>query len=274
METSDMSFPDFLKDFGIQTTVDSFGQEQYSLDLGVNPLFGVANCRAVFDKQTRKWRFTTSVDAKVASGSQVTRKRPQSGTGDEALSAPRLPAESWVSSLPDSPHVQSFVNDVDWSLTPLGPLETWPVVLQTCCHLVFADSRAAVVYWGESLITIPNHIYIEKLRGRLHKMTELVGRPFYEIWPELHEEFVPLLAEVADSGRSLDQLDVNLFPASSSGLVEETFWSGSFLPIKGELGKTLGFYNRGVDTTKEIIQERWIVSLSQAYDDNLFQFVD
>ena len=206
-----------LDDLKISTSFDPFGQEQITIDLDINPVFGVANCRAVFDKDTKKWKLVTWTDAKFADGRRAEWKRTRPSS--RASPAQESSAASWTDSLPRSPHVDVCLNGVNWDASPLGPLDSWPCALQTCCHLVFADSRAAVIYWGEDLIAIPNAIYMELVKGRLRKSTDVVGLPFNEIWPELHRDFTPMLAEVAETGRALDQIDINLFPLNPDGTV-------------------------------------------------------
>lgn len=53
---------------------------------------------------------------------------------------------TWIEALPPGPHVQ-FFKDTDWSVTPLGPLGTWPSLLRQMTLYLMADSRAACLFW-------------------------------------------------------------------------------------------------------------------------------
>lgn len=53
---------------------------------------------------------------------------------------------TWVDDLPVSEHVQLF-KSTNWSVTALGPLETWSGCLQQMTRFLMTDSRAACMIW-------------------------------------------------------------------------------------------------------------------------------
>lgn len=57
-----------------------------------------------------------------------------------------LTSDRWADHIPHSDHVEFFKN-VDWGATHLGPLSTWSIALRLQTFTVFADTRAAVIYW-------------------------------------------------------------------------------------------------------------------------------
>jgi hypothetical protein len=246
-----------LEQLSIITKTDPTGEELLTIHLDVDPIFGTAQCEAVFDKKTKRWKLTTSSNARLDDGS-----KDQWTPRSLAFPTATRETDAWTDSLPVSDYVRMFVHEIDWASTTLGPIETWPAVLQTCCHMIFSDSRPAVLYWGPDLIAIGNEMFSDRLTQRLRKSSAICGRPFRDIFPELVHDFTPMFNQINTTGRAVDRLNVNLFPTDTNGFIEETFWAGSFLPVRGEKGSVLGIYNRGVDTTRDVLRERWTTILN------------
>lgn len=59
----------------------------------------------------------------------------------------------WFDALPHSDHVDLF-RQADFSRTVLGPMSEWPLSLRNYVFMVFTDSRAACIYYGESKIAM------------------------------------------------------------------------------------------------------------------------
>lgn len=240
-----------LSDLAVHSTVDPYGVEHMTIDLDVDPRFGVANCRAIFDQYTKRWKLISTAHATFGDGkSAIWKQRPE-----KPLPISKSAPIKWLSSLPKSSHVDFFLNEVNWAASPLGSLDTWPPSLQTCVNMVFADCQAAILYWGPEKVAIYNSTMIQIVSARLKKSNDLMGLPFRQIWGELWVDFEPMFEGITESGIAIDDLTVNLFP-EREGYVEETFWTGSFLPIRGEDGSITGFYNRARETTVDIIRER------------------
>jgi len=55
-------------------------------------------------------------------------------------------AKDWTLQLPDTDHVRYF-REKDWSTSALGPPELWEPTLQLFVKQLFADSRAACIWW-------------------------------------------------------------------------------------------------------------------------------
>lgn len=54
--------------------------------------------------------------------------------------------DDWTSDLPDTDHVR-FFRETDWSRSKLGALKGWSTTLRLFTRLLFADSRAACLWW-------------------------------------------------------------------------------------------------------------------------------
>ena len=64
-----------------------------------------------------------------------------------------------------------------------------------------------------------------------------------------------MMKKIAAEGSGIETLEVNLFPFLN-GRAEETFFQGTFIPIRDDAGKVRGFYNRAREITKNVISER------------------
>lgn len=241
-----------LKELGIERSTDVYGEEFLTIVLPPNPLFGVGQAQAIFNSASGKWELSISGNAKFGQKIEAKFKRKDS-VQDKSL----LPSRSvkWTEVLPYTDHVQRFLDDIEWQSTSLGPLEKWPNSLQAYLNIVFADTQAAVIYWGDDLVALYNESFIRLVSGRLAKPQDLFGVPFVQIWPELWDEFEPMLRSIAQRGSGIETLEVNLFPWIDD-VPEETFWQGSFLPIRDDAGVVRGFYNRARETTRTVIAER------------------
>jgi hypothetical protein len=52
----------------------------------------------------------------------------------------------WTLDLPDTPHVR-FFRETAWATSALGPLAQWDAALRLFTRMIFADSRAACLWW-------------------------------------------------------------------------------------------------------------------------------
>lgn len=79
----------------------------------------------------------------------------------------------------------------DWSMTPLGPPETWPRSLQTLVTMILESRLPAILAWGPDLICIYNDAYRPLLGSK-----EGLGHPFRATWSEALEIIDPQIERV------------------------------------------------------------------------------
>lgn len=234
------------------TLQEQFGISQSAhgqIEVDVEPCreLGLDKFKVVFNSQTKKWTVSPSSDTPILNGTVVGSKRLK---GDSPVNAP-----TWVDNLPNTEHVQHF-RQTKWTDTPLGPLEKWPVSLQVLTNFVMTESMAAVIYWGPQLYAICNAEMVRITHLRLPRGDgNYMGKPFTEIWPDVWAEYGPMIDDVFTRGVPLDTLDINIFTARD-GINEESFWNGSFIPVRDLEGKVQGLLNRGRETTQEVITSR------------------
>src|SRR5512142_2373180 len=79
----------------------------------------------------------------------------------------------------------------DWAATPLGPLSTWPQSLRAFVGLMLASSEPAYIAWGPDNTFLYNESCIPILAT---KHPAGLGLPFAKLWPEIWDEYRPILA--------------------------------------------------------------------------------
>jgi hypothetical protein len=169
-----------------------------------------------------------------------------------SLSPFECDSEQWIEGLPSTEHISLF-RSTNWAATPLGPLSKWNIILRIYTYNVMADSQAAVIYWGPERVSIYNEAFIP-LAGRLHP-DNLMGVPFDVAFPELAEPVGPVFALARSSGRAADVREMEMF-VERNQFIEETYFTGTFVPLRGYTGEVEGFYNAVHEITKAMINDR------------------
>ena len=80
--------------------------------------------------------------------------------------------------------------ETDWSTTPLGPRVGWPQSLRTALNIIHAGALPAFIVAGTERTLLYNQPFAEILGDR-HPLA--LGRPFFEVWPELREKLASVL---------------------------------------------------------------------------------
>lgn len=158
-------------------------------------------------------------------------------------------------------HIQ-FVRSVDWASTALGPIETWSSELRSMCNLIMASPHPAAMYWGEDLIAIYNEAYI-LLAGEKHP--SLMGQPYRVAWAEIWDGVKGVFAAAISTGQATMKDDDCLFIRRSlvAGLLEETYFHWSIIPLVGSHGTVVGLYNPAFEKTRRKIAERRMLTLRE-----------
>jgi hypothetical protein len=142
----------------------------------------------------------------------------------------------WTEDLPQSDHVR-FFRDTDWARTTLGPLQGWSPTLRLFVGMVFADSRAACLWWGSDFIAIYNEGF-QCMAAGVHPT--LMGRRYADSFPEIWPYISALFAESMRTGKGQNVSSGAPLLVDRNGYREEAYFSGSFNPI-GPANSPLGF---------------------------------
>src|ERR1044072_2633646 len=83
------------------------------------------------------------------------------------------------------------IRELDWSKTPLGPIESWPQSLKTATSIMLASKFAMVIAWGPEFVFLYNDRYRPVLGASKHPRA--LGRAAREGFPAARGFSGPLL---------------------------------------------------------------------------------
>lgn len=181
----------------------------------------------------------------------------------EGMAGTRRKFHDWTSkNLPlDYPLTpfQRFTRNIDWSRSPLGPMENWPHQLRQMVLLICADPQPAVVYWGKDQTIVYNEAYtllIGNKHPSLQGQDPKIG--FAEIW----DHFDKILRTGEETGET-HVGDNQMLLLHRYGFLEETYYSWKFVPMVGEEGYVVASYATVVEVTREVISDRRLSFIRQ-----------
>jgi signal transduction histidine kinase len=143
-----------------------------------------------------------------------------------------------------------LIRSMDWSKTPLGPIESWPQSLRTTVSLCLSSNFPIALAWGPQHVQIYNDGYWP-ICGEKHPGA--MGQDFTECWaapwPVIGEAFTRALA-----GETSFLENQRMF-LDRKGYLEETFFTFSFSPIRDDSG-VAGLFHPVTETTSRMLSER------------------
>ncbi|HUK16554.1 MAG TPA: response regulator [Bryobacteraceae bacterium] len=151
----------------------------------------------------------------------------------------------------------ALIRSMDWSATPLGPVEQWPQPLRTSVSTCLNSRFAILVWWGPDLIMLYNDAYREIIAG---KHPAALGRPGRECWPEIWDIIGPMLHGVIERGEATRSDDLLLL-LERHGYPEECYFTFSYSPIRDDSGTVVGVFTPVAETTERVIGERRLRTL-------------
>ena len=150
----------------------------------------------------------------------------------------------------------ALMRAVDWSKTPVGPVETWPQSLKTSLSILLESKFGTMVAWGPELSHFYNDAYRPILGSTKHPS---LGRRVPEVFPEIWGTIGPLFDGVMQ-GTAVGFDDL-LVPLDRHGYLEEIYFTFSYTPIRDEAGAVGGVMVTVAETTMRLIQERRLRTL-------------
>jgi PAS domain S-box-containing protein len=140
----------------------------------------------------------------------------------------------------------------DWSSTSLGPFAGWPSNLKAITGLILDSIEPMVIWWGDESIQIYNDAYSPRVdQGGT---ATALGKPAAHSWK--HWDVIsPLVRRVLDGEPSAVYSDF-LYRIERDGLVEDTFWTYSFTPVRDDTGAVRGVLLISTETTERILNTR------------------
>ncbi|GAB4001982.1 hypothetical protein GCM10028807_59490 [Spirosoma daeguense] len=144
-----------------------------------------------------------------------------------------------------------LIRSMDWSKTPLGPVESWPQSLRTSVSLCLSSTFPILIAWGPETIQIYNDSY-RPICGAKHP--ESMGQNFRICW----ETALPVVGDAfsrGEQGEGTYIKDQRMF-LDRFGYLEEAFMTFSFAPIRDESGGVGGIFHPITETTDKMLSAR------------------
>ena len=85
----------------------------------------------------------------------------------------------------------------DWSKSPLGPIEEWPISLRTIVAVMLGNLYPMAVWWGRDSLQLYNDAF-RPILGDKHPAS--LGSSGLAVWRESWEVFGPMARAVLDGG--------------------------------------------------------------------------
>jgi len=148
---------------------------------------------------------------------------------------------------------------IDWDSNPLGPVQGWPLSLQTAVRIVLSSAFPMMVHWGPELITFYNDAYAPSL-GRKHPGN--LGRPAREWWSEMWDQLTPIFDRVL-SGHAFS-VENACYTPDRDGVPREAYFTHCHSPLWDDHGRIAGIFLVVTETTRQVVAERDLLQANAA----------
>jgi len=152
----------------------------------------------------------------------------------------------------------ALMRSLDWSKTPLGPVEKWPQSLRTSVSICLSSRYPMLIWWGPELVMLYNDAYRPMLGSIKHP--QAMGQRGSECWPEIWDIIGPMLESVMTTGTATWSANQMLL-LERNGYPEECYFTFSYSPIRDETGGVGGVFTAVSETTGQVLSERRLRTL-------------
>lgn len=197
------------------------------------------------------WTAALAGETVYGNGRDTTMEREN----EAALRAAEAALQNSLAFLAGTGAVARAMRESDWSASTLGHPGQWPQSLRSVVNLVVGSAFPMFVCWGPQLVMLYNDAYAA-IMGERHPAA--LGRPFWEVWPELSADLEPLIARpLAGESFFVENLP---FRIRRHGFDEDTWFTFSYSPLVQEDGRIAGLYCVCVETTQAVLAQRQLLA--------------
>jgi len=145
----------------------------------------------------------------------------------------------------------ALIANFPWDGTEFGPLEAWPPHLRLITNLMLESAGPMAIVWGPKFRFLYNDSYRDLLQD---KHPASLGGAAENVFPEIWPALSPLFRQ-ALRGEPVVIEDIEL-SVLRNGVLKDSYFSGSYTPIRAADGSVDGFLASVVETTSRIERER------------------
>src|SRR5262245_24952513 len=150
-----------------------------------------------------------------------------------------------------------LIRAMDWSQTPVGPIESWPQSLKIAVNILLNSRYPMFVWWGRELTNIYNDAYIPMLGARHPQaLGQLAPQTWSDVWPVVG----PQATLVLDEGRATWNESL-LLVMERYGFTEETYFTFSYSPVPDDAGGVGGVFCAVTEDTGRVVGARRLKTL-------------
>jgi signal transduction histidine kinase len=159
----------------------------------------------------------------------------------------------------DQSKMSALMRKMDWSSTPLGPVEAWSPALCMMLRFMLPNPFPQLLWWGPQLCCLYNDAYIPVL-GTKHPWA--LGRPTQEVWSEVWHVLSPLIDAPFRGGPATWVEDIAL-EVHRNGFKEETHFTIAYSPVPDDTVPTGigGVLATVQEISKKVVGERRVMIL-------------
>jgi PAS domain S-box-containing protein len=147
----------------------------------------------------------------------------------------------------------ALIASMDWSGSPLGPLDGWPQSLRTALSICLGSRFPIAIYWGPQFLMLYNDDLLPMVGANKHPAS--MGQPGLVVLAEIRDLIEPLLRRVTETGEAIWSEDMML-PLLRGEAQQESYFTFTYSPIRDEATKVGGVFCAVVETTEQVIEER------------------
>src|SRR5262245_11899225 len=152
-----------------------------------------------------------------------------------------------------------LIRSLDWSATPIGPIESWSPALRMMVRFLLANRFPMLLWWGPEYISIYNDQY-RPILGTKHPSA--LGQPVHQSRSEISHALRPLIDTPFKGGPATWNEEIEL-ELNRHGFAEETHFTIAYSPVpdesaRGGIGGVLATVH---EITEKIVAERRVVAL-------------
>ncbi len=142
---------------------------------------------------------------------------------------------------------------LDWSATPVGPVENWPETLLVTVNTLLASRQPMFLWWGNELTQFYNDAYRPSLGADKHPSA--LGQSGPACWPEIWPVIGPQIDSVLSRGESV-WFEDQLIPIIRDGVLTDVYWTYSYSPVRSPDGRIGGVLVVCSETTGRMLASR------------------